>query len=133
MEKKCVIVIDEQLPSGEAANISAILGISLGKENGYIIGQDVLDKDNKSHSGIIKIPVPILKGNKETLEKIMNTTDESITMIDFTKTAQQCKTYDEYIKNMSLTNNDDLRYLGIGLLGDKKTINKLTGNLPLYR
>lgn len=133
MEKKCVIVIDEQLPSGEAANISAILGISLGSENSDIIGKNVLDKNNKIHSGIIKIPVPVLKGNEELFKRIMNTIDEDITIIDFTKTAQRCRTYDEYINNMSLTDNDDLKYLGIGLYGNKKAINKLTGNLPLYR
>jgi len=69
-DTKCVIVIDENLPIGILANTAAILGITLGKHIPQLVGEDATDASGQNHLGIIKIPVPILKGNKEILRGI---------------------------------------------------------------
>ena len=66
--EKCVMVIDESLPSGMIANAAAIMGITLGKQMPEVVGTDVYDGTGKEHLGIIEFPVPILKGDGELLK-----------------------------------------------------------------
>lgn len=136
MEKKCVIVVNENLAPGLIANTTAVLAATLGKLDQTIIGEDVLDLENNKHYGIVQIPIPILKGNQELLrnllEKAKNYNDEIVT-IDFSDLAQSCRSYPEYISKMKVTREACLNYSGICLYGNKKRINKLTGNLSLLK
>ena len=66
--EKCVMVIDSELPAGVIANTSAILGMTLGKRFPEQVGNDVTDASEKTHLGIITVPVPILKGSREMLK-----------------------------------------------------------------
>lgn len=136
-EKKCVMIVDENLPLGFIANTTAILGNTLGSHIPEAVGKDVVDKSNNSHLGIIEIPIPILKGNKDLLfelrEKLYSSEYNDILIADFSNVAQSCKTYDEFIGKMKNVESSNLEYYGIGLYGDKKKINKLTGSLGLLR
>lgn len=134
---KCVIVVDGELPRGIISNAAAIIGISLGRQAPEAVGCDVRDKSGSVHTGIIKLPVPILNGTAEQIKSIRKRLYESgfedISAVDFSDTAQGCKTYDEFIRKISAEEEDKLRYFGVGLCGDKKKITSLTGSLPLLR
>lgn len=133
--EKCVIVIDEALPIGLIANTAAILGITLGAKLPEVVGADVCDNGGHEHMGIIEFPVPILKASSDMISKMRLTlyTDEfsDLTAADFSDIAQGCKSYDEYIDKISSA--EAIRYFGIAVCGDKKKINRLTGNLPLLK
>ncbi len=135
--EKCVIVLDERLPLGIMANTAAILGITLGKAMPEIVGADVADKTGREHLGIIEFPVPILKGNGESIKAIRERLYEpefsDVTVVDFSDLAQGCKTYDEFSGKMKDAAEEDLNYFGIAMCGAKKKINKLTGQMPLLR
>lgn len=134
---KCVMIIDEKLPVGVIANTAAILGITLGKRFPEAVGTDVSDKSGNAHLGIIEFPVPILSGSpkliREVRQRLYTKEFENVTAVDFSDTAQGCKTYDEFIRKIAETEEENLLYLGIGLFGGKKKINKLTGNIPLLK
>lgn len=136
-EKKCVMVVDDALPLGIIANTAAILGNTLGSHYPSVVGKDVLDKNGNSHLGIIQTPIPILRGNKELLNELRNTLYQEkykdIVVADFSNIAQASKTYLEYTEKMNNTDLKDIVYLGIAMYGDKKLVNKLTGNLGLLR
>ncbi len=136
-ENKCVLIVDENLPLGIIANTTAILGNTLGSHNPNVVGQNGSDKNNNEHLGIIEIPIPILKGNSEFLkalrEKLYNSEYNNLLVADFTNVAQQCKTYNEYIDKIGKVSGEDISYFGIAIYGDKKQINKLTGNIALLR
>ncbi|MDS1030860.1 DUF2000 domain-containing protein [Bacillota bacterium LX-D] len=136
-EIKCVLILDESLPAGILANTAAILGITLGRQAPECIGRDVMDASGHVHMGIVTLPVPILKGNREMLKalrKKLYTSDYSdLTVVDFSDVAQGCNTYDDYMRKAKSTGETDFTYLGIALYGSKKKINKLTGSLPLLR
>ena len=72
MEKnrKCVMVMDEALAPGIAANTAALLGMTLGSRVQDAIGCDVKDADGHTHMGILQIPLPILKLNTERLQEL---------------------------------------------------------------
>ena len=135
--KKCVMVIDGGLPLGVIANTAAIMGITLGKRIPEAVGADVTDQSGSRHPGIIEFPVPILRGSPELIRRIRETLDQSgfqdLTVVDFSDLAQDCKTYDEFIEKMGRVPEDALQYLGLAICGPKKTVNKLTGSMPLLR
>lgn len=135
--EKCVMIIDENLPLGMAANTAAIMGISIGKEIPEVVGKDVFDKSGNRHFGIIEFPVPILKGNAESMQMIRERLYEpefsDLTVVDFSDLAQGCKTYEEFIEKMTLVSETELRYFGIAICGAKKKVNKLTGSMGLLR
>ena len=131
------MVINEYLPLGIIANTAAIMGITLGKKMPEVVGADVTDKTGREHLGIIEFPVPILKGNAESLkairEKLYEPEFSDLTVVDFSDLAQSCKTYDEFIGKMKNTAEVELNYFGIAICGAKKKVNKLTGTMALLR
>ena len=135
--EKCVMVIDEHLSLGIIANTAAIMGITLGKKMPEVVGADVTDKTGNEHLGIIEFPVPILKGNAESMkairEKLYEPDFSDLTVVDFSDLAQSCKTYEEFIGKMKAVSEVDLNYFGNAICGAKKKVNKLTGNMPLLR
>lgn len=135
--EKCVMIIDETLPLGMAANTAAIMGISMGKEMPEVVGADVFDQSGNRHLGIIEFPVPILKGNAKMMQAIRQKLYEpefsDLLVVDFSDVAQGCKTYDAFIQKMTLVSEMELQYLGIAICGAKKKVNKLTGSMGLLR
>ncbi len=89
---KCVMVIDEDLPTGIISNTAAIMGITLGQQIPEAVGMDVTDQTGNNHLGIIAVPVPILKGTrlqiKELRDKLYHDEYEELTVVDFSDVAQ---------------------------------------------
>ncbi len=135
--EKCVIIVDESLPAGMIANTAAILGITMGMKMPDVVGCDVTDADGNRHRGIIQFPVPILKGNAQTLRqlrgKLFSEEYADLIAADFTDLAQGCRVYHEFIEKMAVCPEKDLSYIGIAICGAKKKINRLTGNMPLLK
>lgn len=135
--EKCVMIIDESLPTGIVANTAAIMGITLGKKRPEVVGDDVYDRTGIEHLGIIEFPVPILKGSAERIktirEKLYEPSFADLTVIDFSDLAQGCKTYAEFMQKMKNATETDLKYFGIAICGEKKKVNKLTGSMALLR
>ncbi|RKJ06973.1 DUF2000 family protein [bacterium D16-54] len=47
--------------------------------------------------------------------------------------AQGCKIYEEFTERVKEVPEGELKYLGIGICGAKKKVNKLTGSMALMR
>ena len=94
--RKCVMILDEELPAGVLANAAGILGMTLGKQIPEVIGPDVLDKNGREHLGITAYPVPILKADKEKLRQIREQLYQpefaECVAVDFSDVAQSCRT-----------------------------------------
>lgn len=134
---KCVILLDESLPTGLIANTAAILGITLGQLRPDIVGPDVTDRSGYVHRGITALPIPVLRGNPSTIKELRARLYEpefaEVAVADFSQLAQTCSHYSEYTEKLALNHMTELTYIGIGLCGPKKKINKLTGGIPLLR
>lgn len=134
---KCVMVVDEALPIGVIANTAGIMGLALGKHIPETIGPEVLDKSGCAHLGIIQIPVPILKADKEKIKELRQRLYQpefaGLLVVDFSDVAQSCNVYDDYIRKAAAVEESGFQYFGIGICGDKRLVNKLTGSLPLLR
>ncbi len=136
-DNKCVMIINADLPTGVIANTSAILGVSLGKQVPELVGENTLDADRNEHIGIITIPIALLKGDcnmmKILRKRLYNTEFSDLVVVDFSEIAQKCNVYEEYEAKVAELSEEFFTYLGIGIYGDKKKINKLTGSMPLLR
>lgn len=134
-ETKCALIIDESLPLGLIANTAAILGAALGKNKPGLLGENVTDGSGIDHLGIVKLPIPILKGNAELLHQLRQKllTDEFNDILTVTDVAQGIHTYEKFIETFQSTAASDYRYFGIGVCGDKKKVARLTGSLGLLR
>ncbi len=69
-QDKCVLVIEETMPRGLAANTAAILGITLGRQGPDLVGEDAADATGVRHPGIIRTPVPVLSGGPEMFQTL---------------------------------------------------------------
>lgn len=136
-ERKCVIVLDEALPTGVLANTAAILGITMGQRLPELVGPDVADASGREHLGITAFPVPVLRADQEQIRSIRERLYEpafaEVTAVDFSDVAQGCMVYEDYQAKAAETAEEAMRYYGVGLCGGKKLVNKLTGSLPLLR
>lgn len=136
-DKKCVMIIDAELPIGVVANTSAILGITLGKHIPEQVGAAVKDASGQTHLGIITVPVTMLRGDKKILkecrERLYSPEFNDLVVVDFSDVAQGCNIYSEYIAKAATVSEQDHTYLGIAIYGNKKKVNKLTGFMPLLR
>lgn len=134
---KCVIVVDESLPLGILANTAAVLGVTIGKKFPDLVGENVLDASRREHTGVITVPIPVLKASgaklRELREKLFESVPGKTLVVDFSDVAQSCKTYEEYKEKVSKVAEDGHHYFGLALCGDRKTVNRLTGSLPLLR
>lgn len=124
---KCVMVIDEALPLGIITNTVAVMGITLGKNLPQAVGSDTLDQTGHEHAGIIKIPIPILKGTGASIrklrERLYSEDFSDLKVVDFSDTAQSCRTYEEYIEKMAELPETELTYFGQSAGIRKKSVN----------
>lgn len=136
-EQKCVMVIDAALPLGYIANTAAMLGVTIGRRLPRIVGEDVTDASGNTHAGISTYFISMLKGSEELLKelrlRLFSPEFSELTVVDFSDVAQRINVYADYAKKSSETPERELVYYGIALFGDKKKINRLTGQLPLLR
>lgn len=132
---KCTIVIDEALAIGLAMNAASVIGISFGKTFENLVGPDLSSGDGVRYPGVIYAPLPVLRAPNATIQALLNSAgdDEEVYSMPFSALAQSCRTYDEYGERISAVNSEHIELVAIGLVGPKKKITRLTGNLPLFK
>lgn len=134
--KKGAVLVSDQLAPGFAANAAAVLCISLGKEHPEMVGRDLPDSIGRIHHGITTLPIPILKASPERLKELRERLRESepeLTVVEVISATKTTKSYEEYAKVFETSPIEELEYFGLALFGDKKTVARFTGDLPLLR
>lgn len=134
-QHRCTIVINNQLPAGLAMNAASVIGIGFGHRVENLLGPDKQSADNVNYPGVIYSPLPVLLADASYLQQLQDAADkdDGIFVMPFSALAQSCKTYDEYGERIAQAESQHIGLVAVGLMGPKKTITALTGNLPLYR
>ncbi len=132
---KFVMIVNSDLGPGLAANSCTVLGISLGKAFPGMVGPSCSDADGTVHEGITEHNIPVLSADSERISQIhrQSRLNENLQIIAFNRTAQSCRSYDEYRDRLSVLGTDNLDFSGICLAGKRKQIDSLCASLPLYR
>jgi len=134
-QHRCTIVIDKDLPPGLAINAASVIGISFGRMVENLVGPDMQSIDDINYPGVIYSPLPVLLASADYIRQLQTTAeiDNEIYIMPFSSLAQSCKTYQEYEERISSVKSENIELVAIGLIGPKKKITRMTGNLPLYK
>lgn len=132
---KAAIVINESLPLGFVANTAAVLGVSLGAACSEIVGPDLVDASGTVHPGITGLPIPILSADDSRLKQLVLAASATgdVRTVPFNDIAQKCKSYSDYQARLSSSETIDLSYLGVLLVGTRRSVSRLVGSLPLLK
>jgi hypothetical protein len=132
--KKSVIIVDEKLPFGLKANVSAILSMTFGKNFPDILGVDVADANGIIYKGITTIPVPILVAGHDDIYKAKSIADDVMDLVViFNCAALSTKNYEEYQALLGKKKTEEILLHGILIYGDKSFVNKISGKFSLLK
>jgi hypothetical protein len=131
---RCVIVVDEALSPGLAANAAAVLALTLGATVEGLTGADLVDADGGSHPGLIPAGLPVLAASRAELAALRSrAADAGVGVVAFPTFGQQTTDYDAVRTLVAQTPTAQLEYLGLALHGPRRAVSRLTGNLRLLR
>lgn len=132
---KSIIIIDKNLPSGLAVNAACVISVNLGRKINQLVGKDLLSQDKILYPGVVCSPLLILTTENKQINDLYHNLklSKNILSIPFSSLAQSCKTYEEYTEKMLNTHSTDINIIGLGLVGQRKEINKLSGNFSLFK
>ena len=133
LPERCVIVINQHLAAGHAANAAAVLALTLGQRHPSLVGAPLIDADNREHPGLIPIGISVLVADTEQLTQLHQhlLNDDEMDGIIFPVEGQQTTDYAAFREAVSAVPTESLQLLGIALAGNKKGVRKLTGKLGL--
>jgi hypothetical protein len=131
----CVVVVDQSLAPGLAANATGVLALTLGAMIGGLPGAPLIDADGESHPGLIPQGLPVLRAQASMLSelRVQAANTDSVGVIDFPSDGQQTNDYDEFRRRVASIPTQELRYLGVLIYGPRRAIKRLTGSLALLR
>lgn len=130
---KAAIIINPDVPTGLLANAVACITSGLFHNETDLVGEKIEGKD-VVYIPITKIPILILKpGTRSLLDIAKEVQKANIKHIIFTREAQQTTDYTTYTESVVNKSLEEVNIVGIGVVGPEKTINSLTGNLPMLR
>lgn len=132
---RTVIVVDQQLPIGFAANAAALLALSLGARRPELPGPDLVDAAGRHHVGLFPYGLPILAGTTTEIARAreMAAEQHEVLVVDFPTDGQTTTDYAEFGRLVSSRPPQELRYLGIALHGPTDIIRSLTRRFSLLR
>lgn len=131
---KLVIVVSEELERGVVANISGLLGVSIGHHVAGIVGPDVKDATGRVHPGMSTMALPVLSAGAEALAAIHDdaAAQKDLVVFDVTDAAVASRDYDSYTTRIQ-DPGETWRPLGIAIYGPRRQVDRVTGRLRLLR
>lgn len=132
--ERCVLVVDEALPPGLAANAAAVLALSIGARFPDLVGADLIDGDGAVHPGLIPMGLPVLSAPMDRLGALRAAAlDLQLHVVGFPTAGQQTTDYAAFASVVAGTPTAGLAYLGLALYGPSRAVRKVTGGLALLR
>jgi hypothetical protein len=131
---RCVIIVDEALPVGRAANAAAVIALTLGKRHPYLAGADLLDRSGFAHPGLIPIGIAVLAAPGPQLAEVRaKALACNIDVVAFPRQGQETNDYNAFGASVAEVTTEALRYVGLGVFGPRKTIGKIVGRYSLLK
>lgn len=132
LPNRCVIVIDQALPAGRAANAAAVIALTIGARHPVLVGEPLVDASGFHHPGLIPIGIAVLTGSQQELSEIRQKgLNAGCDVIDFPVEGQQTKNYQFFREAVAAIEPEALSYVGVAFVGQKKVISKIVGDLTL--
>ncbi len=134
--EKIILVLRDDLALGTAVNVASCLTAGLIAHNPGHAGQQLEDAAGLLSVASSHLPIVALKGNDEVFQRLLTelTAQKMQNRVCvFPAYAKRIHSAAEYWQLHASTIHEGTVIFGLALIGDKKWLNKLTGNLPLLR
>jgi hypothetical protein len=129
---RCVVVVDEALAPGLAANAAAVLAMTLGTKVPGMVGETFVDGAGDEHPGLITTGLPVLRAKADQLPELRaKAVAAEVGVVGFPRFGQTTTDY-EHFRDM-VASTEAPEYLGLAFYGDGKLVRRLTGSLGLLR
>jgi hypothetical protein len=130
---RCVVILNADLPVGKAANAAAVISLTLGQRHPQFVGTELVDCDEKAWPGLIPVGIPVLSASDEQLASLVGQcAEQGFDTILFPVEGQMTVDYAAFSAAVRQIPTDQLQHLGLGIVGEKKALRKLTGKLKLF-
>jgi hypothetical protein len=130
---KWVIVADTGVEEWRRANAVACIAAGFGARVEGLLGPDERDADGVVHAGLPWNGCTLLAADAAELAALRARSAEvgDVLVVGMPAAAQQARSYAEYRSALGSTATADLDELAIGLLGPRRTVERLTKKLRL--
>lgn len=130
---KWVVVVDESLPGGIAANAAVCTAAATAVRVPGLVGPDAVDAEESMHPGLPWAGVSVLRASAEQLTGIRAKAQasEDVFVADMPAAARLTRVYDEYLQTVSGAASDALPYYAVSVVGPRNRVDKIVGRLPL--
>ena len=130
---KWVVIVDESLPAGIAANAAVCTAAATATRVAGLLGPDAVDAEDGIHPGLPWAGVSVLRASGEHLAGIRAKAQaaEDVFVADMPAAAQLTRVYDEYLRTVSGTAPGDLPYYALSVVGPRNRVDRIVGRLAL--
>ena len=128
---KWVVVVDEALPAGRAANAAVCVSAATVSAVDGLLGPDARDASGSAHPGLPWAGCSILAASTDQLAQIRAKAAASLGVFvaDMPAAAQHTRVYDEYLSEVASA--DAPAYYAVSIVGPRNRVDKIVGKLPL--
>lgn len=130
---KWVIVVDESLPAGIAANAAICAAAATAAGVRGLLGPDAVDADGGVHPGLPWAGCSVLKAAPAQLAALRAKAQaaDDVFVADTPAAAQQTRVYDEYLATVASASGVALPSSAVSVVGPRNRIDRIVGRLPL--
>lgn len=129
---RSVVVVDRDLPKGLAANVAAVLAMTLGARTPELIGADFEDAGGQAHPGLMATGLPILGAPAAELAGLRSSAlERDLLVVDLPAAAHTTNDYEVFRDQVGRA--PELQYLGVLVSGPKRAVRSVTGQFGLLR
>jgi len=130
---KWVVIVDEALPAGLQVNAAACIAAATGARVTGMLGPEAADADGEAHPGLPWIGCSVLGATSEALVALRVTAAgfDDLLVVDMPGIAQTTRVYTEFLEVMAATPLSETAPLAVGLVGPRKSVDKLVKRMSL--
>jgi uncharacterized protein DUF2000 len=130
---KWVVVVDDALPGGRAANAAVCVAAATSVNIAGLLGPDGSDATGSAHPGLPWAGCSILAANTGQLNDIRAraVARADVFVADMPSHAQRTRVYDEYLEHLARAGDDQITYSAVSIVGPRNAVDKLVKRLPL--
>lgn len=130
---KWVVVVDESLPAGIAANAAICTAAATAAQVEGLLGPAAVDADGSAHPGLPWAGCTVLRASAGQLAAIREKArgSEDVFVADMPAAAQLTRVYDEYLAETARTPSAELTLYAVSVVGPRNRVDRIAGRLPL--
>ncbi|MGD9424375.1 DUF2000 family protein [Pantoea sp. NSTU24] len=129
---RCVMILNSMLTPGKAANAAAVMALTLGQRHPSLVGPPLEDAAIHPSPGLITTGIPVLVASDPQLDALRDACEQVCDLVLFPEAGQATTNYQALRDVLRKQPRAEWRLLGIALVGEKKTLRKLTAKLALF-